>query len=117
VRWGGIFILGRNFTYTFNADMLQAPGRPPSTGIGWSDIVQPADKILIVEEQWANDIAGFIPGGGDEDDIVTNRHNGRGNHGFADGHVESIAPHDIGFDTDGAIVNYAYVDRYTRLFQ
>ena len=62
-------------------------------------------KVLIVEEQWPNDGCAFICGAGDEDDIFTNRHNMRGNQGFADGHVECLNPTDFGFDTNGFIVN------------
>jgi prepilin-type processing-associated H-X9-DG protein len=103
VRKGTVQVLPRNFTYSFNAQMrLSAPHASPAVlGIRWTDIICPATKVLVIEEQWPNDGCAYVSGAGDEDDIFTNRHNHRGNQTFADGHVECLAPEDFGFDTNG----------------
>lgn len=116
VRWGNVYLQPRNFTYSFNAEMRSAPGQPDGTGIRMFNIINPGTKVIIVEEQWPNDGCAVIDGAGDPDDIFTNRHNGRGNQGFADGHVENLAPEDFGFATNGFIVNTTQNARTCNLF-
>jgi len=90
--------LVRNFSYSWN-EMFHKDQ-------GWDnakDIVQTiarikaaGHKIILEEEEKPNDGWGFI-GPGNGDDKPGWRHNGRGNYGFADGHVESLYPTDIGY--------------------
>ena len=106
VRVGNVFITGRNFSYSLNCQLRYKPPAMDGTGIKFTDIIHPAQKVIIVEEQWPNDGAAFVQYS-DEDDIFTNRHLKRGNQGFADGHVASIDPAEAGFDTNGPNgVNY-----------
>ncbi len=119
VRWGSVYILPRNFTYTFNAQLRYGPRGSGGgvSGIKWMDIVHPAHKIITIEEKWPNDGCAFIAGANDEDDIFTNRHNRRGNQGFADGHVECLAPEDFGFDSNGSTsVNLTYNPSYCDIY-
>ena len=93
----------RNFTYSWNAQIrgssIGGNVLKPS-GIRLGSIVIPAQKIVLVEEQYPNDGCAFLSGSNDLDDQPTNRHLKRGNQGFADGHVEAIFPEDIGFNTN-----------------
>jgi prepilin-type processing-associated H-X9-DG protein len=65
-------------------------GAIPPPGIKITDIVHPSDRILVVEmgapvnELW-NGVATPVF------DLST-RHHGRGNQGFADGHVGPVGP-------------------------
>ena len=102
----------RNFSYSWNAILWAPPAKPlddnnpPAQG-PWagseknvskiSQIVEPAHKIVLDEERSPNDGWCFI-GFDDLDDTPGNRHNGRANYGFADGHVESFAPVDLGYN-------------------
>jgi len=108
----------RNFTYSWNGQLWCDPvaplgdwsGQPPPPA-GWhndtknvsrvSQIIESAHKIVLEEEMRPNDgwsFVGYLPGP-NGDDLPSWRHNGRGNYGFADGHVESLAPSDIGYTT------------------
>ncbi|HWE95593.1 MAG TPA: prepilin-type N-terminal cleavage/methylation domain-containing protein [Tepidisphaeraceae bacterium] len=102
VRLGTLQAIPRNFSYSFNVQMRQVDG---STKLGTkiTDIIHPAQKILIVEEQYPNDGCAFLDSV-DDDDVLAFRHIHRGNQGFADGHVENLLPNDMGFaDTGGAL--------------
>lgn len=115
-------VVPRNFSYSFNGCLNWDPqsfgyayvyNNPNSGRYTWpnirvSQIVSPADKILIFEEAYPNDMACEMlnpaytstsistPGQLDGNECPGNRHNGYANYCFADGHVESDAPTDIG---------------------
>ena len=105
----------RNFTYSWNPSFYCDPKAPLGTGgpLLWggghpdqhavskaSQIIESSHKIILDEEMHANDGWGFVGfSGGNSDDLPSWRHTGRGNYGFADGHVESLAPSDIGYST------------------
>ena len=108
----------RNFSYSWNCQFYANPRPPLGTWDGktpppegWpsdiknvsriSQIAEPAHKIILDEEMHPNDgwcFMGVEPNG-NQDDLPSWRHNGRGNYGFADGHVESLSPSDIGYTT------------------
>ncbi|MDB5354515.1 MAG: hypothetical protein JWN24_968 [Phycisphaerales bacterium] len=125
VRWGTITVERRNFSYSFNVQMRQVDGAvhpdgTPKLGTRITDIVHPAQKLLIVEEEYPNDGCAFL-NTVDDDDVLAFRHIHRGNEGFADGHVEAVRPSDLGFsDTGGAVSGYADAmlkkERYCDLF-
>ena len=63
-HYGGLQVVPRNFTYSFNAQLryndLVYPNGPPAPlpnpcGIRLSDIQQPTQKIIILEEHFPND--------------------------------------------------------------
>lgn len=61
-----------------------------------SQVKNGSHKILLIEELTPNDgICWIYPY--DADDTPTFRHNGKGSFGFADGHVESLEPTELGF--------------------
>jgi prepilin-type processing-associated H-X9-DG protein len=65
-----------------------------------SQIVHPAEKIIMMEEQWPNDACAYVGNPSvDEDDVLTPRHVKKGNIVWADGHVTQMLPNDLGFDT------------------
>lgn len=115
VRWGSVMrqaSFDRNFSYSWNAILWAPPAKPldnnnPGQQGPWaskeksvskiSQIIEPSHKIVLDEERSPNDGWCFI-GFDDLDDTPGNRHNGRANYGFADGHVESFAPEDIGYN-------------------
>ncbi|MDB5172003.1 MAG: xcpT 2 [Phycisphaerales bacterium] len=106
VRLGGLQVHRRNFSYSFNVQMRQVDGAL-KVGTRITDIFHPAEKIITVEEQYPNDGCAFLAQV-DDDDVLAFRHIHRGNQGFADGHVESLRPTDMGFsDTGGAVSSYA----------
>lgn len=109
---GGVDILVRNFSYSFNAQVnwtgsyFDFPHACPPLRMG--QIVEPSSRILIFEEVGPNDGSCFA-GTGSIDDYPSSRHmraggvsnnpdpagdqrGGVGNHCFADGHVESLSP-------------------------
>jgi prepilin-type N-terminal cleavage/methylation domain-containing protein/prepilin-type processing-associated H-X9-DG protein len=90
----------RNFTYSFNCYFLAS-----KNGLGHNlrvlDIVKPTQKVIVVEESYPNDpyaLVGVIPF--NSIDVPSIRHDGRGNQGFADGHVECVYPLDVGYMND-----------------
>ena len=100
----------RNFTYSFNAQLRGTIDPSPYTkpnGMQESQIVHPADKILICEEEWPNDACCFYWNGSlfanDQDDIMSRRHVKKSNQGFADGHVVLCNPNDYGMDPNGPV--------------
>jgi prepilin-type N-terminal cleavage/methylation domain-containing protein/prepilin-type processing-associated H-X9-DG protein len=101
IRFGGTSLVPRNFSYTLNGQMRALPNRTDGTGIKFNAIVHPAQKIIIVEELWPNDGNGEIADEPlDMDDIPANRHTGRGNFCFGDGHVDTLAPVDLGYSNN-----------------
>ncbi len=107
----------RNFSYSFN-DQLRGNSVAGATetyyGIKITQIIDPANKIIVVEEAWPNDTNADIYGGGDP---VGNRHFNGSNQGFADGHVEMVMPQDIGLITNAtgvsnATLNTTYCDLF-----
>ena len=102
----------RNFTYSWNVSFWCEPGPPGNpfqnhqkygsdkhavTKV--NQIVRPASKIILEEEMHPNDGWSYVGWpNNDFDDTPAFRHNKRyGNWGFADGHVESLSPPDIGY--------------------
>jgi len=128
VRWGSITKQAsqdRNFTYSWNKGLYSDPppplgGNSPQT---WqnekkavsriSQIIESGHKIVLEEEHSPNDgwsFIGYLPPPGDQDDTPGVRHNGRGNYGFADGHVESLDPTDIGYNKIYANTQFATIN-------
>ena len=127
----------RNFSYSWNARLwnisgygfgpiMDPAGEPPVSRM--VHIRQPANKIILEEEVAPNDGWSVIGiGGGNPADTPSYRHVGRGNWGFADGHVESLYPNDLGYVTvpnstvtstptyPTAAAGAATVDRYFHL--
>lgn len=113
-RKGTLALAPRNFTYSFNIEMRQHPlgGGAWRTGVRVAEVAMASQKIITVEEQWPNDGLAFLgwvdqgvgpystsPGlNRDADDVMSARHNGMANQGFADGHVELIDPRTLGFN-------------------
>src|SRR5258705_348422 len=85
----GVVDQDRNFSYSWNSDIRGSVRR-------MNQIKQSSHKIVLVEELAPND--GYAVMQGDPDDEPTWRHNGRGNYGFADGHVETLYPYDMGYE-------------------
>ena len=87
----------RNFSYSFNDQMRGnntiIAGVATYQGIKITQIVHPAQKIIVVEEAFPNDTNADIASGGDP---LGNHHNNGSNQGFADGHVDSYMPADLG---------------------
>lgn len=100
----------RNFTYSWNRGLYCDPPHPLGDGapLRWnndnpvsriSQIREPAHKIVLEEEHSPNDGWSFMGyPGNDLDDTPGIRHTGRANYGFADGHVESLDPTDLGYE-------------------
>ena len=88
----------RNFSYSFNSELYGStlPNGLPS-GVRITQILRPAEKIIICEETAPNDGYAVIDNI-NSDDHLTNRHLKKGNQGFADGHVEPINPDEVGND-------------------
>ena len=123
----------RNMSYTWNGAFWYDPPAPvgdgPSSPLWGSDKVAvtrvtqihaSATKIILDEEAHPNDGWCFIGFPGDnQDDTPTIRHIGHGNYGFADGHVESLAPSDIGYTTPHRLADDAHelTDNGSRLIQ
>jgi prepilin-type N-terminal cleavage/methylation domain-containing protein/prepilin-type processing-associated H-X9-DG protein len=106
------FSLNRNFSYSWNAQFwnINAYGYGPNLAPGdlhavskISQIRNPSHKIILEEEVAPNDGWSVIGLGANESgnaaDTPAFRHAGRGSWGFADGHVESLTPSDIGYST------------------
>jgi prepilin-type N-terminal cleavage/methylation domain-containing protein/prepilin-type processing-associated H-X9-DG protein len=108
----------RNFSYSFNdqlrGQIVTIGGLTIYKGIKITQIVRPADKVLIVEELYPNDTNADIAAGAG--DGLGNRHNNGSNQGFADGHVDSYMPEDLGLKTGGGVSNVALQSQYCDLF-
>lgn len=99
-RGGSITTTGaRNFSYSWN-EMFEK-GNPWDNPKDYVETIgrirAPGHKIVLEEEEKPNDGWGFL-GPGNDDDKPGFKHSGRGNYGFADGHVESLFPTDIGYN-------------------
>lgn len=108
-------VLPRNFSYSFNKcinwDFSKGTYIHPSQNkptriipaLRFTRIIHPADKILIAEEKFPNDlafqfIAGFtnsVPGALSVNDFPGDRHHGYANYCFGDGHVVALTPSDL----------------------
>ena len=117
VRWGTFDQArgaDRNFTYSWNEQLWNKPGTESDSEQRWTSasgqdahnvskvtqIIEPAHKIILEEEAYPNDgisFCGFPPPWNDADDVPGHIHGGRANWGFADGHVESLYPNDLGY--------------------
>lgn len=108
----GGFSQFRNFSYSWNAQLwnITGYGFQPNLAIGdihavsrITHIIESSHKIVCEEEVAPNDgwsVIGLGPGeSGNTADTPAFRHIGRGNWGFADGHVESMLPGDMGYST------------------
>ena len=119
---GSAQVVARNFSYSFNMGLRGNYNRNSNntwngTGITWSDIINPTRKIVIIEEEFPNDGVAVLNNASDSDDQLTARHNKRGNDCFADGHVESLHPQDLGYTPDGTkAVNTQQTNLYVDLF-
>ena len=109
----------RNFTYSWNRGLYNHPTSPLVWGnekkavSRISQIVESGHKILLEEEHSPNDgwsFMGYLPPPGDLDDTPGIRHSGRANYGFADGHVESLDPTDIGYQKIYSNTQFANID-------
>lgn len=116
-------VVPRNFSYSFNGCLNWDPqngtggyanvyvnangGKYLWPNVTISRIVSPADKILIFEEAYPNDMSCELlnpaytgnniatPGKPNGNEAPGNRHNGYANYCFADGHVAALTPGDI----------------------
>lgn len=125
-RYGSQSLVPRNFSYTLNGQMRALPNAADGTGIKLSAIVHSAQKIIIVEELWPNDgnCDFYFDPPIDMDDVPANRHTGRGNFCFGDGHVDTLAPVDLGYndnfpntDPNFTVNNVPLHDSMTWLFK
>jgi len=106
----------RNFSYSWNAQLWCVDASKTSLGFGpnlaigdthavskITQIKEPSHKVILCEEVDPNDGWCVIDLGANEvgspADTPAFRHNGRSSWGFADGHVESLAPNDVGYST------------------
>jgi prepilin-type N-terminal cleavage/methylation domain-containing protein/prepilin-type processing-associated H-X9-DG protein len=127
-RWGTLYVQSRNFSYSFNC-WLRGPvaadsGSYAFVGMRLPAVVHPAEKVLVFEEQWPNDLLCDMDNwnGTDADDVPALRHIGRCNLGFADGHVDSYTPADLGITltqngSQITTVNKSLTDRFCLLLQ
>jgi prepilin-type processing-associated H-X9-DG protein len=100
-RWGSQVLVPRNFSYTLNGQMRAMPNATDGTGIKLTAIVHSAQKVVIIEEMWPNDgNCDIYMDPLDMDDIPANRHTGRANFCFGDGHVDTLAPIDLGYSNN-----------------
>jgi prepilin-type processing-associated H-X9-DG protein len=111
--------LPRNFSYNFNPEMAGGfwHGGRIIVGLRINRIRQPSHKILIQEHESSPSVqevaATFDPYVGDIFTLLTRRHNGLGNQGFADGHVELFDPSVFsGKEEGGNIHGHPAVRRY-----
>jgi prepilin-type N-terminal cleavage/methylation domain-containing protein/prepilin-type processing-associated H-X9-DG protein len=95
----------RNFSYSWNAGFWGHSGNPNiylsdmSAVHSLKQIIDPGHKIILEEEMHPNDGWSFVgwPGSGGGDDTPAFRHSLAANWGFADGHVDRLAPGDVGY--------------------
>lgn len=97
-----------NFSYSWNSSFWAGdPRSGTKPNLYGSDqhgvsritmIRESAHKIVLTEEAHPNDGFSFVGWpGGNGDDTPAFRHQNRGNWGFADGHVDSFGPEDLGY--------------------
>ena len=92
------FGVTRNFSYSWNGELSPdlLPTQPSVRK--FTQIVHASHKILLVEERLPNDGYAFIDQATwSAADNPAYRHNHAAVFGFADGHVERLAPQDLGF--------------------
>ena len=107
----------RNFSYTFN-DLMRGidfhtdaeTKWPYPDGMRISQINHPSHKVLVTEQRYVSqECAELLAWGLDgrhalvgytNSELVANRHLKRGNHAFADGHVEALFPEEMGCRTN-----------------
>ena len=105
-RGGAVQFITRNYSYSWNGQISNNGylSDPPVQRM--NQIIQSGHKILLEEESKPNDgwsFVGFLPNG-NSDDLPGFRHGanalaGRANYGFADGHVESFRPDELGYQS------------------
>ena len=116
----------RNFSYSWNAQLWNISGfgflpnldRPSDTHAvsRINHIKEPSHKIILEEEAAPNDGWSVIGlNGGSTADTPAFRHLKYGSWGFADGHVESLLPTDMGYSTVRDYNNTAVVTDPLRL--
>lgn len=127
-RKGTLGLQNRNFSYSFNC-WLRGPvgansGAYAFVGLRMPAVVHPAGKVLVFEEQWPNDLLCDMDNwnGTDADDVPALRHIGRCNLGFADGHVGSYMPAELGITltqngSQITFVNKSVTDQFCLLLQ
>jgi prepilin-type N-terminal cleavage/methylation domain-containing protein/prepilin-type processing-associated H-X9-DG protein len=89
----------RNFSYSFNSQVYgtKDPKTNRPSGARITDIIHPAQKLLVCEEEAPND--GYcVIATPSTADLLTKRHSKMGNQGFADGHIERVTSVDMGVD-------------------
>jgi prepilin-type processing-associated H-X9-DG protein/prepilin-type N-terminal cleavage/methylation domain-containing protein len=96
----------RNFSYSINYHVnFNELGTTTMQTIKYTQILGAAHKILLFEELAPDD--GYCEcNGSDQSDLPGNRHDGKANMGFADGHVELMYPSDV----SGASTYLSYCD-------
>jgi prepilin-type processing-associated H-X9-DG protein/prepilin-type N-terminal cleavage/methylation domain-containing protein len=98
-QWGSTVVVPRNFSYSWNVQIR--PTTPHGTILSVRKITRvksSSKKILLIEENGPNDGVAWIHWIlNNPDDAPSFRHNGRASFGFADGHVESLTPPDVGW--------------------
>ena len=112
----------RNFSYSWNGEMSPTVGGGTPNVRRFTQITQPAHKILLIEERYPNDGFAFIADTTwSPADDPGYRHQDAANFGFADGHVERLYPSDLGFapitnlQTSAGITNFAVEQSYFNL--
>lgn len=100
-RFGNTSSVQRNFSFSWN-DFIRFDTTSPITGINYkaaaklSMVKHASHKILLIEEAAPNDALCFIYTGNTDDEPAF-RHNKMADYGFADAHVETLGPKDIGY--------------------
>ncbi|HEX2973952.1 MAG TPA: prepilin-type N-terminal cleavage/methylation domain-containing protein [Tepidisphaeraceae bacterium] len=100
VRQGSIDVsasFNRNFSYSWNIQIRQDVSTTDRVVRKLNQVKQPAMKALLIEEATPNDGMAYIMMN-NMDDVPAFRHNGNANYGFADGHVQSVNPTELGFE-------------------
>jgi prepilin-type processing-associated H-X9-DG protein/prepilin-type N-terminal cleavage/methylation domain-containing protein len=113
VRWGTISVGARNFSYSWNSQIRLPQDNAKDVARKLSQVKKPGNKILLVEEAHPNDGMAWILLY-DLDDTPVFRHNGKGNYGFADGHVASLDPTEMGFALPKRIADPAAIVNITK---
>jgi prepilin-type N-terminal cleavage/methylation domain-containing protein/prepilin-type processing-associated H-X9-DG protein len=92
----------RNFSYSFNHLVYgtKDPRTNRPSGMRITDVIHPAQKILVCEEDAPND--GYcVISVSSTADVLTSRHSKQGNQGFCDGHIERVTSAEMGVDPYG----------------
>ena len=103
----------RNFSYSWNSQ-IRTDRVSHDTADRITRIREPAHKIILIEEARPNDGLCFVGfQGGNTDDTPAFRHQRKGNYGFADGHVETLRPADIGYTEVSSLNQTATINNQT----